>query len=84
MSNAQLTMDSLRELNTKLLASIIGDVEPKYFNGWRRYAYEVKPADLMQNHWDYECSKTRTRNRSAQLIQNAYRNYRKRPETLAK
>ena len=38
----------------------------------------------MQNHWDHSCSKARTRNESARLIQNAYRNYKKQPETLAK
>ena len=30
----------------------ITDIEPKktYFDGWRRYGYEVKSEDLMQNH----------------------------------
>ncbi|PKY54885.1 hypothetical protein RhiirA4_473941 [Rhizophagus irregularis] len=55
--------------------------EPKktYFDRWHRYGYEVKSEDLMQNHWDHSCSKARTRNGSARLIQNAYQNYKKRP-----
>ncbi|PKY59018.1 hypothetical protein RhiirA4_514131 [Rhizophagus irregularis] len=38
----------------------ITDEEPKktYFSGWRRYGYEIKPKDLMKNHWDNSCSKT--------------------------
>jgi hypothetical protein len=38
----------------------ITDVEPKkeYFNRWRRYGYEIRPADLMKYHWDNECFKT--------------------------
>ena len=57
----------------------ITNVKPKktYFSGWHRYGYEVNSEDLMQNHWDHSCSKTKTCNRSAQLIQNAYRNYKK-------
>ncbi len=64
----------------------ITDVKPKktYFSGWRRYGYEIKSSDLMKYHWDNECSKAKTENGSARLIQNAYRNYKKRPETLAK
>ncbi|CAB4419706.1 unnamed protein product [Rhizophagus irregularis] len=50
-----------------------------YFDRWHRYGYEVKSEDLMQNHWDHSCSKARTRNGSARLIQNAYQNYKKRP-----
>lgn len=38
----------------------------------------------MKYHWDNECSKTRTEDGSARLIQRAYRNYRKRPASLAK
>ncbi|GBC04946.1 hypothetical protein RclHR1_05970003 [Rhizophagus clarus] len=64
----------------------IPDVKPKktYFTGWRRYGYEIKPEDLMKYHWDNECSKAKTEDGSAQLIQRAYRNYRKRPISLAK
>ena len=38
----------------------------------------------MKYHWDNECSKAKTQDGSAHLIQRAYRNYRKRPETFAK
>jgi hypothetical protein len=38
----------------------------------------------MKYHWDNECSKAKTENRSARIIQKAYRNYKKRPETFAK
>ena len=38
----------------------------------------------MKYHWDNECSKAKTENGSARIIQRAYRNYKKRPETFAK
>jgi hypothetical protein len=64
----------------------ITDVKPKktYFGGWRRYGYEIKSEDLMKYHWNNECSKAKTENGYAGLIQRAYRNYRKRPVSLAK
>ena len=64
----------------------ITDVKPRktYFSGWRRYGYEVKPEDLMKFYLDNECYKAKTEDGSAQLIQRAYRNYRKRPVSLAK
>ncbi|GBB95945.1 hypothetical protein RclHR1_02650016 [Rhizophagus clarus] len=64
----------------------IPDVKPKktYFAGWGRYGYEIEPEDLMKHHWDNECSKAKTEDGSARLIQRAYRNYRKRPISLAK
>jgi hypothetical protein len=52
--------------------------------GWRRYVNVVESSDLMQNYWNHECSKAKTQDGSAVLIQNAYRNYRKRPVSLAK
>ncbi|GBC05315.1 hypothetical protein RclHR1_06170019 [Rhizophagus clarus] len=39
---------------------------------------------LMKHHWDNECSKAKTEDGSAWLIQRAYRNYRKRSISLAK
>ncbi|CAB4459848.1 unnamed protein product [Rhizophagus irregularis] len=38
----------------------ITDEKPKktYFSEWQRYGYEIKPEDLMKNHWDNSCSKT--------------------------
>jgi len=38
----------------------ITDVKPKktYFNRWQRYRYEIKPKDLMKNHWDNSYFKT--------------------------
>jgi len=62
------------------------DEKPKktYFSGWRRYGYEVKPEDLIKHHWDNECSKAKTQDGSARLIQRAYQNYKKQPETFAK
>ena len=38
----------------------ITNVKPKktYFNGWRRYGYEIKPEDLMKHHWNNSCFKT--------------------------
>src|ERR1051325_3718120 len=64
----------------------ITDIKPKktYFSGWRRYGYEVKSEDLMKHHWDTECSKAKTKDGAVRIIQRAYRNYRKRPVSLAK
>ncbi|PKY58358.1 hypothetical protein RhiirA4_512204 [Rhizophagus irregularis] len=64
----------------------ITDIKPKktYFSGWRRYGYEIKSEDLMKYHWDNECSKAKTPDGSARIIQRAYRNYKKQPETFAK
>ncbi|UZO09461.1 uncharacterized protein OCT59_029684 [Rhizophagus irregularis] len=64
----------------------ITDIKPKktYFSGWCRYGYEIKSEDLMKYHWDNECSKAKTPDGSAQIIQRAYRNYKKQPETFAK
>ena len=55
-----------------------------YFGGWCRYGYEVKSEDLMQYYWNNECSKAKTQDGSARLILKAYRNYKKRPVSLAK
>lgn len=38
----------------------------------------------MKHHWNTECSKAKTKDGGAQLIQNAYQNYKRRPKTLAK
>jgi hypothetical protein len=64
----------------------ITDLKPKkiYFNGWRRYGYAIKSEDLMQYHWNNEFSKAKNQDGSARLILRAYRNYKKRSETLAK
>ncbi|EXX79308.1 hypothetical protein RirG_006880 [Rhizophagus irregularis DAOM 197198w] len=64
----------------------ITDIKPKktYFSRWCRYGYEIKSKDLMKYHWDNECSKVKTPDRSARIIQRAYRNYKKQPETFAK
>src|SRR5436305_3813687 len=45
----------------------ITDIKPKktYFDGWRRYRYEIKSEDLMKYHWDNECSKAKTQDGSA-------------------
>ncbi|GBB83622.1 hypothetical protein RclHR1_10310005 [Rhizophagus clarus] len=64
----------------------IPDVKPKktYFAGWKRYGYEIKPEDLMKHHWNNECSKAKTEDESVWLIQRTYRNYKKKPISLAK
>ncbi|GES93514.1 hypothetical protein GLOIN_2v986619 [Rhizophagus clarus] len=48
----------------------VEDIKPKktYFNGWRRYGYEIKSEDLMKYHWDNECSKANIENRHSDLI----------------
>ena len=40
----------------------ITEVKPKkeYFDGWRRWGYEIKSEDLMKDHWDNSCFKTET------------------------
>ncbi|RGB24679.1 hypothetical protein C1646_772734 [Rhizophagus diaphanus] len=69
-----------------LVAWAIINIKPKktYFSGWRRYRYEIKSEDLMKYHWDNKYSKAKTPDGSTQIIQRAYRNYKKRPETFAK
>ncbi|RIA93210.1 hypothetical protein C1645_735688 [Glomus cerebriforme] len=32
-----------------------------YYDGWRRWGYEVESEDLMKNHWNYSCFKTKTK-----------------------
>ncbi|CAG8583197.1 7534_t:CDS:2, partial [Dentiscutata heterogama] len=46
----------------------ITKVEPKkvYWNRWHRWGYEIKSEDLMQNHWNNECSKTKMQDGSTQ------------------
>ncbi|CAB5341984.1 unnamed protein product [Rhizophagus irregularis] len=64
----------------------ITDIKPKktYFNGWHKHRYKIKSKNLMKHHWNTECSKVKTKDGGAQLIQNAYQNYKRRPKTLAK
>ena len=66
----------------------ITDVKPRkvYWNGWRRWGYEIESEDLMKNHWDNDCpkAKAKTQDGSARLIQRAWRAYKLRPETLAR
>src|SRR6266540_3394458 len=40
----------------------ITEVEPRkiYYDGWRRWVYEVKSEDLMKNYWDCSCFKAKT------------------------
>ncbi len=40
----------------------ITEVEPRkvYYDGWRRWTYEVKSEDLMKNHWNCSCFKAKT------------------------
>ncbi|CAG8661647.1 3147_t:CDS:1, partial [Dentiscutata heterogama] len=35
-----------------------------------KWGYEIKSEDLMQNHWDNECFKTKMQDESIQVIQN--------------
>ncbi|CAG8659514.1 11239_t:CDS:1, partial [Diversispora eburnea] len=46
-----------------------------------RYVEIIKPEDLMQKHWDYECNKPKSRNGYARIIQTTYRNYKQKPES---
>ena len=58
----------------------INDVKPKkvYANAIYRYIEKLEPADLMKQHWDYSCSKAKTRDGSARIIQNAWRRFKER------
>src|SRR4051794_33200621 len=40
----------------------ITEVEPRkvYYSGWGRWAHEVESEDLMKNHWNYSCFKTKS------------------------
>jgi hypothetical protein len=44
----------------------------------------IKAAGLLKDHWDHSCKIPRTKDRSACIIQTAYRNYRKRPTSFIK
>ncbi|CAJ0887256.1 10576_t:CDS:2 [Entrophospora sp. SA101] len=43
----------------------------------------VEPKDLMQNHGDHECSRPKTDFRHIRIIQQSWRNYEQRPESMA-
>jgi hypothetical protein len=47
----------------------IAEVRPRkvYYSGWDRWAYEVKPEDLMKYHWDNSCFKT-NKHKEAHLL----------------
>ncbi|RHZ88205.1 hypothetical protein Glove_25g59 [Diversispora epigaea] len=40
-----------------------------------RYIEKVEPKDLIQEHWNFLCSKVKTRDGSARIIQQAYRRF---------
>ncbi len=44
----------------------IAEVKPRkvYYDGWRRWAYEVESKDLMKNHWDCSCFKAESKDES--------------------
>ena len=50
----------------------ITEVKPRkvYYNGWGRWAYEVKPEDLMKEHWSSisHANRLRIRNKPRSLI----------------
>ncbi|CAJ0858622.1 12644_t:CDS:2, partial [Entrophospora sp. SA101] len=58
----------------------IDDVKPrKSFDYlYRRFIEIVEPKDLMQHHWDTECSKPKTMDASARIIQSAWKRFRGR------
>nr|CAG8470043.1 780_t:CDS:2 [Entrophospora candida] len=43
----------------------------------------VEPKDLMQNHGDHECSRPKTDFKHIRIIQQTWRNYEQRPESVA-
>ncbi|RIB04775.1 hypothetical protein C2G38_2221457 [Gigaspora rosea] len=64
----------------------VNDVKPKkvYASAIYRYIEKIEPADLMKQHWDYSCSKAKTRDGSARIIQRAWRNFRERDPSTAR
>nr|CAG8691429.1 1993_t:CDS:1 [Entrophospora candida] len=64
----------------------IDNVKPtKTFHYARsRYVEIIKPEDLMQKHWDYECSKPKTKDASARIIQSAWKRFRGRVPSNAR
>ncbi|CAG8721523.1 7177_t:CDS:2 [Cetraspora pellucida] len=40
-----------------------------------RYVKILEPKDLMQEHWDHDCNKPKTRDGSAKIIQNVWRRF---------
>ena len=64
----------------------VNDVKPKrvYASALYRYNERVEPKDLMQEHWNYSCSKAKTRDGSARIIQLAYRRFREKEPSNAR
>ncbi|RIB18310.1 hypothetical protein C2G38_2245851 [Gigaspora rosea] len=61
----------------------IDNVQPKksFHFTRRRYVDCLVPSDLMTIHWDNDCDKPKTDFRKARIIQTAYQNYKKKPES---
>jgi hypothetical protein len=57
----------------------ITTVKPRkvYYDGWRRWVYEIKPEDLMKNHWDQECDDPLTDAGRVRVRQQAFDNFKK-------
>ncbi|CAJ0846800.1 12130_t:CDS:2, partial [Entrophospora sp. SA101] len=64
----------------------IDNVKPtkKFHYARSRYVEIIKPEDLMQKHWDYECSKPKTKDASARIIQSAWKRFRGRVPSNAR
>ncbi|CAG8723868.1 7873_t:CDS:2 [Cetraspora pellucida] len=50
----------------------------------RRYVEILEPKDLMQEHWDHDCNKPKTRDSSARIIQNVWRRFQEREPSNAR
>nr|CAG8597862.1 1175_t:CDS:2 [Entrophospora candida] len=59
------------------------NIKPKKIFNRRRYIEIIEAKDLMLDHWDHECAKPKTDFGCARIIQRAWRNFKKRPESLA-
>ncbi|CAJ0828381.1 8356_t:CDS:1 [Entrophospora sp. SA101] len=59
------------------------NIKPKKIFDRRRCIEIIKTRDLMLDHWDHECAKPKTDFGCARIIQRAWRNFKKRPESLA-
>ncbi|RIB20511.1 hypothetical protein C2G38_2080591 [Gigaspora rosea] len=64
----------------------VNDEKPKkvYASAIYRYIERLEPADLMKQHWDYSCSKAKTRDGLARIIQNAWRRFKERDPSNAR
>ncbi|RIB14271.1 hypothetical protein C2G38_2323239 [Gigaspora rosea] len=59
-------------------------LKKKFHHTRGRYVEILEPKDLMQEHWDHDCNKPKTRDGSARIIQNVWRRFQERVPSNAR